>query len=382
MEQGKQKECEPASRPLYRVLTVTGIYPTKRQPHAGTFIKSQVDSLLEAGLEVEIIHPQPGLALLRYMSATWQVFRKTLSGTFDVVHAHYGLWCLAALLGSALARTPVVGSFLGDDLLGTPTGDGAFSKKSLLIVHCSRWLCRRVNAVIVKSREMAEAAGRGQRRFRSVEKKIAVVANGVDFNLFQPVPRGLARAALGWKQDRFYILFGNDPQIPRKNYALAEAAVAQLSASGRDVELIVANGLAQEQVARSINASNALILPSLSEGSPNIVKEAMACNVPVVATDVGDVAEVIGKTAGCAVCPPDAEALALALEKALRYERTTGREDIQHLDRRVVARRVIEVYDYATRKQKGRMQAKRRTQWDDESEKVDTNEMVQEKTRT
>src|SRR5579864_4299695 len=115
-------------KPL-RVLIVTGIYPTKSQPHKGTFIKSQVDSLIAAGLEVEIIHPKPGPVPLRYAIATAQVFLKTLTGNFDIVHGHYGLWCLAARMQWT---TPVVASFLGDDLLGTPTADGSFSKKSRL----------------------------------------------------------------------------------------------------------------------------------------------------------------------------------------------------------------------------------------------------------
>jgi hypothetical protein len=100
-----------------------------------------------------------------------------------------------------------------------------------------------------------------------------------------------------------------------------------------------------------MNASNTLILSSLAEGSPNVVKETMACNVPVVATDVGDVSEVIGQTKGCKVCVFDADALATALEEAIRHtEPTSGRSDIAHLDRRIVARQVIEVYERAMRK--------------------------------
>ena len=324
------------TKKAYRVLMVTGVYPTEERPHAGTFIKSQVDSLVEAGLEVEIIHPKPGPVLLRYAATAIQVFLKTWRGDFDIVHAHYGLWILA---GCMQWTTPVVASFLGDDLLGTPTGNGGFSKKSRLVIHISRWLCHRVKAVIVKSEEMGKAT--------FLRKNIFVIPNGVDFALFRPVPRSAARAALGWKQDTYYILFGNDPRIPRKNFALAQAAIECLGTRGISAELVVANGLPQTEVVQYINACNALILPSLIEGSPNIVKETMACNVPVVATDVGDVSEVIGHTKGCSVCPFEPGALATALEEAIRHtEPTTGRRDIQHLDRRVVAQQVIEVYEW------------------------------------
>jgi len=106
--------------------------------------------------------------------------------------------------------------------------------------------------------------------------------------------------------------------------------------------------LPQTTVVQYINASNVLILPSITEGSPNIVKEAMACNVPVVATDVGDVCEVIGRTKGCKVCPSDPDALADALADALLFpEQTTGRTDIAHLENSIVAKQVIAVYDEA-----------------------------------
>src|SRR5205085_10774535 len=166
-----------------------------------------------------------------------------------------------------------------------------------------------------------------------------------------PLPRCEARAALGWKQDGYYVLFANDPGIVRKNFALAQAAVERLQARGICAELVVANGLPQTQVVQYINASNALILPSLIEGSPNIVKETMACNVPVVATNVGDVAEVIGSTKGCSVCDSNPEALAAGLEQALLLRGpTTGRRDIQHLDSVTVAQQVIAVYTQVIQK--------------------------------
>src|SRR6266566_9081717 len=327
--------AKKSTKKAYRVLMVTGIYPTEERPHAGTFIKSQADSLVEAGLEVEIIHPKPGPVLLRYATAAIQVFLKTWQGDFDIVHGHYGLWVLA---GCMQWTTPVVASFLGDDLLGTPTDNGGFSKKSRLVIHVSRWLCRHVKEVIVKSEEMKKAS--------LMSKNVFVIPNGVDFELFRPLPRSEVRATLGWEQDGYYVLLGNDPQILRKNFALAQAAMECLRTRGISAELVVANGLPQTKVVQYINASNVLILPSLIEGSPNIVKETMACNVPVVATDVGDVSEVIGHTKGCNVCPFEPEALAAALEEAIRHtEPTTGRSDIRHLDRRAVAQQVIGVYE-------------------------------------
>src|SRR5579885_2193854 len=330
-----------------RVLMVTGVYPTEQQSHAGTFIKSQVDSLIAAGLTVDILHPRPGPPLLRYISAAIQVFGKTFSGRYDIVHGHYGLWCLIARLQW---RTPVITSFLGDDILRTITAEGRYSVKGQIVAAISRKLCYLADAVIVKSMQMKAKAGGPQH-------KIFVIPNGVNFEQFHPISREEARSALGWDQQRYYVLFSNNPAIPVKNFPLARAAVERVRSKGFDVELVVASGLPHITVASYMNASNALILTSLAEGSPNVVKEAMACNIPVIATDVGDVASVIGSTYGCHVCSHDPEELAKALEIALQYKgRTAGREDIRHLDNTVIAQQIITLYTQTIhcKRQRGR----------------------------
>lgn len=325
-------------RPL-RVLMVTGIYPTEHLPHNGTFIKSQVESLIAEGVEVEVVHPEPGSVLRRYLWLITQVWKKTRSRKFDIVHGHYGQFCLFARLQWS---APVVASFLGDDLLGTPLGAGKYSKWHALNAKMSRLLCKRVDAVIVKSAEMKRASG---------SEHAFVIPNGVDYELFRPIPRAEARTALGWNADRYYVLFGNNPDIPRKGFDLARAAVEQLRAKGVPVELVVGNGLPQTELLQYINASNALILTSLSEGSPNIVKEAMACNIPVVATNVGDVVDIVGQTQGCSVCSRAPDDVAQGIERALQHSGpTTGRTDISHLERSLVAKQVIAVYESVIQK--------------------------------
>ena len=328
-----------ATQKSFRVLMLTGIYPTEQNPHSGTFVKTQVDSLVAEGLEVDVVHPNPGPVPIRYASAAIQVFLKTLTGRYDVVHGHYGLWCLLTRLQWT---TPVVADYLGDDLLGTVKADGSYSKKGAYVVKVSRWLCGHVDAVLVKTEQMKKAA---------TGRNIYVFPDGVNFDLFHPIPRSEARAKLGWDQDRNYVVFANNPDIPVKNFALAQAAIDRLSQRGITAELVVANGLPQTKVVEYINASNALILPSIAEGSPNVVREAMACNVPVVATNVGDVAQVIGGTEGCVVCTHDPDELSEGLEVALRHkEPTTGRNDTEHLSSSAIAKQLISVYEQISHK--------------------------------
>jgi teichuronic acid biosynthesis glycosyltransferase TuaC len=339
-------ELPGAKKPLH-ILMVTGIYPSEQRPHSGTFIKTVVNALVAAGHNVEVIHPKPGPVPIRYAWAAIQVFLKTLSGHFDIVDGHYGLWCLAARLQWT---TPVVANFHGDDLLGTPIGNDVWERKSLFVVRVSRWLCHVVDAVIVKSEQMKKAALADTLK-AVLADKIHVVPSTVDFELFHPMSRTEAREALGWDQDRYYVLFGNDPQIVRKNFPLAQAAIERLRARGIAAELMVANGLPQTKLVQYINASNALILTSMIEGSPSGVKEAMACNVPVVSVDAGDVPQVISQTKGCKVCPRDPDALAAALEEALLLTGpTTGRTDIAYTESSLVVKKIIAVYDQACHK--------------------------------
>lgn len=332
---------EQATKKPFRVLTVTGAYPTKERPYAGTFCKSQVESLRAVGLEMDVLLPPPGPSPLRYANAAIQVFLKSLTGHYDVIHGHYGLWCLVSRLQWT---TPVVAAFWGDDILGTVQKDGSYSDKSQFVAKVSRKLCYYVGAVIVKTEQMKQRAAGPQ-------EKIFVIPNGVNFEHFRPIPRTEARTALGWDQERYYVLFANNPDIPVKNFPLAQEAVDIVRKKGLDVELVVAKSVPHAQIVQYMNASNALILPSIAEGSPNVVKEAMACNVPVVATNVGDVADVIGHTDGCSVCKHDAQALAAGLERAFAHkEPTTGRHDIRHLDSKFVAKQVIAVYEMVTRK--------------------------------
>ena len=195
-------------KPL-RVLMVTGIYPTAERPHKGTFVKSLVDSLTAVGVEVEVIHPKPSLpTLLRYAIATTQVFCKTLTKQFDVVNGHYGLWCVVARLQWT---TPVVASYLGDDVLGTVIARGEYSSKGNFVASVSHKLCYFVDAVTVKSEQMKQRLGGPQ-------EKVFVIPDGVNFSQFYPMPRSEVRATLGWDQDRYYVLFANNPEIPGEKF--------------------------------------------------------------------------------------------------------------------------------------------------------------------
>ena len=171
-----------------------------------------------------------------------------------------------------------------------------------------------------------------------------LIPNGVDFLNFRPIPKKDALATTGFNiSDHNIIFVAEDPNATIKNLKLAKEAVQLLG--DEKVRLQLISGKTFIDLPYFFNAADVLLLTSLSEGSPNVIKEAMACNCPIVSTDVGDVRTVIGKTEGCFITSFDAKDIASKLKMALTFnKRTNGREAIQQFDSRIVADKIIAVY--------------------------------------
>jgi glycosyltransferase involved in cell wall biosynthesis len=196
-----------------------------------------------------------------------------------------------------------------------------------------------VDAAIVQTEQMAQGLP---------EARVFVLPHEVDTNLFRPLDPPRARAELGLDSAKRYVLFAASPEIPVKRFPLAREAVELLRAENPSVELLTVSKEPQPRLVQYMSACDALIFPSYQEGSPNIVKQAMACNLPIVATDVGDVREVIGSTRGCAVVEPDAAGLARHLRELVnRPRRTDGRTRISRFEPEQVTARLVAVYESA-----------------------------------
>ena len=320
-----------------KVLVVTNMWPSAERPHWGAFVRSQADSLAALGCEntlYEIRGYRSSMEYFRAMSAIPQAARACGA---ELVHAHYGLSGAAA----ARVRLPLGVSFCGDDLLGRPDAHGRLTFKSRALLPVSQQAARRADAVIVKSDEMRRAipgiAG------------VDVIPNGVDLARFAPEPRASARAALGWRDAGHVLLFAADPHELRKNWPLADATRAALTARGLDVRLEAVHGRPQADMVRAMNAADVLLLPSFHEGSPNVVKEAMAVGLPVVAAPVGDCAERLRNVSPSWVVERTVEAFANAAAAVLADQRrSNGREAIERtLSLAAVAKRVLGVYEKA-----------------------------------
>jgi glycosyltransferase involved in cell wall biosynthesis len=326
-----------------RVLFVTNMWPDEERPWYGTFIKTQADSLERIGVELDVL-PIRGYASKRaYADAVGELRRMTRRRDYDVVHAHYGH---AGVVARTQRRAPLVVSYCGDDVLGTPDGNGGLTPRSRAEAAVFRRLAHVADATITKSEEM-ERALPPSRRARN-----HVIPNGVDVERFAPRPRDEARRELGWDGEPI-ALFVGDPGIPRKNHELAAAATEHASRELGGLRLQVAQGFTPDQVPTLMSAADALLMTSLWEGSPNVVKEAMAAELPVVAVPAGDVEERLRGVDGCFVRPYDAAALGEALVAAVRHGRApAARRAVAELSLDNVARRVERVYGDAIARRK------------------------------
>ena len=318
-----------------RVLMITSAWPTPGQPRTTHFIKRQADFLRAAGVDVDVFHFQGRRRIHAYLLAWARVQWRLIRRRYDVVHAQWGQSGLLALP----KRRPLVVTFRGFDLHGVLGSHGRRTLAGALLRSLSRLVARRADAVILVSEHM--------RRSIATPAPVHIIPSGLDLELFRPSPQDEARRRLGLPAGTRLVLFAGDPAVPRKRYALAQEAVRLLE---RDhsvaATLVVAWGVSHTEMPLYMSACDALVLTSLEEGSPNVVKEALACDLPVVSVPVGDVAERLRGIAGCETCPDDRpETLAAALQRVLaRRQRIAGRAAVIDLDENLLTQRVIAIY--------------------------------------
>jgi teichuronic acid biosynthesis glycosyltransferase TuaC len=323
------------------VLFVTNMWPEEERPWYGSFVASQARALRAAGVEVDVLAIRGFAGRAAYATRMAQMLGSNRRRRWDLVHAHYGH---SGVVARMHFRAPLVVSYCGDDLLGTRRPDGGITVRSRAEVAVFRELARVARATITKSSAMEDALP-ASRRDRN-----HVIPNGVDLDRFRRLPRDDARAELGWGVDERVVLFAGNPEVATKNFPRACEVVDRVAADLPGARLRVAWGHPPEAMPRLYSAADALLLTSQSEGSPNVVKEAMACELPVVSTCVGDVADRVRGLPACHAGEADTRELASALRRALDHGpvREARAAAAEVSDERVAAR-VVGVYETALR---------------------------------
>src|SRR5690348_13811789 len=317
-------------RPI-RVLMLTCAWPPPDRPgYTTTFIRRQVEFLQAAGVAVDVFHVTSAMRPTNYLRAWIGARRRATPDRYDLVHAQFGQSGLVALP----KRLPLVVTFRGDDLQGIVGRDLRVTAAGRVLQTVSRLVARAADACIVVSEHM--------KAFLPRSVPATVIPSGLDFGQFRPMPRDDARAHLGLPPDKRLVLFVGNPAVERKRYPLAREAMDILSRS-LPAELVVAWKVRHRDVPFWMNACDALVFTSMQEGSPNAVKEALACDLPVVSVPVGDVAQRLDGVAGCELCADERpETIAAALARVLdRGERIDGRSAVRELDERLLTQQVI-----------------------------------------
>lgn len=296
-----------------RILTVCSYNSGSVSP----FVREQVNSLREMGVIVDYFRIK-GKGTLGYLKNLAPLKNKIKEGNYDLVHAHYGL---SGLLANLQFTLPVVTTFHGSDVHFRFNRFLSYitSRLSSLSVLTNK---KQVNQLILK------------RNFK-------IIACGVDTNLFRPNNKLECRRELGLEDDESLVLFSSAFDNKVKNAELAQQAINKL----KNVSLLELKGFSREEVALLINASDAVLVTSFYETGPLIVKEALACNTPVISTDVGDVKDLIEDLDNCYITSYDPTDIANKVKLVLKKEsKCKGRSAVQEFSLPSVAKSVKDVY--------------------------------------
>ncbi len=293
------------------------------------FIKSQGQSLINEGVELEYFTIK-GKGVIGYLKNRSKLKKFINNNRIDIIHAHYGLIGLLSVL--TFTKIPIILSVMGDDAYGNFDINGKRVKSSYIGMYLTQITLIFVKRIIVKSKNILKVI--------PYKKKCDIIPNGVDFKSFKPYSTLLPKRK---------ILFLADEKNSRKNFKLLEESLKTINIEG--VELINPFPINHSDFPKYLNNCSVFVLTSFNEGSPNVIKEAMACNIPIVSTDVGDVKEVIGNTEGCYIASFEPEDVAEKIKQAMKFgRRTTGRQDIPYLRSDIIAKKIIEIYKKVLKK--------------------------------
>ena len=313
-----------------KVLIVTNVYPSDNNPYSGLFVKEQIEAVEKYYPDVtfDIYYINHYKGKYQYVKSIWEVNRLIKKGCYDLVHIHYGLAGLF-LVDPFKKKIPTIVTYHGSDI----QPKGGSGKISITI---AKYVATKVQAVVILNDLMKLI----------VEKYcdcVYMIPCSVNTNTFRPIPRTMGN-------DKIHIVFPSNHNRAVKNYPLFCKTISILKKDySLDIEEHELKGMSREEIALLYSNADVLLMTSQSEGSPQVIKEAMACNLPCVSTPVGDVSVLLNNVKDSYVSKEhDANELALLVAKSLKHEGSgiPGREKCFKLgiDEESTARKVYELY--------------------------------------
>ncbi len=315
---------------MIKVLTVTNVYlPKGLNQKQSSFVRDQIDAFKRYHPEVDFtLYTIRGFEnKFNYVKSIWEVNRLIRSGVYDIVHIHYGISGLFMLFGIK-PNLPVIATLHGGDIQ---------------IEQGKKWQVLLTKRIIKKCDYVISLNERMKSIVEEYNKNTSIIPCSVDTEFFQPSSHK--------RNDVVKIIFPGSLDRPVKNHPLFLKTIEVLQDKyGYKVEEIDFNNISREDVRNNYQKAGLVLLTSISEGSPGVIKEAMASNLPIVSTNVGDVAPNLEGVANCAVAQKmDPDELAFLCDKCLKNEipGMTGREKLARLgfDDKTICDRIYNLYN-------------------------------------
>lgn len=284
------------------------------------FVVEQMQALCQQGIEIDT-YGIVGKGLLGYLKNINRIRRKICEFQPDLIHAHYGL---SGLCANTQRKVPVVTTYHGSD------------------IHSSGWILKMSKFAIKFSDYNVFVSKRLQELSCCYSFDVAIIPCGIDLETIPDVGREEAKKQIN--RAKPFVLFSSSFNNVVKNVSLAKEAMKKVP----EVELVELKGFTRSEVYLMMNAADCLLMTSDREGSPQVIKEAMACGTPIVSVDVGDVKEIIGNTEGCYLAERNAVDIADKIRLALTFNgKTSGRQRIMDLglSNDIIAKKLISVYN-------------------------------------
>lgn len=327
-----------------KVLVVTNMYPTADRPYFGIFVKEQIDAIKKYHPNVDydfyciegggVNGKSKWLSLINYLKSVWEIDKLLRKRRYDMVHVQYGFSGLY-LLNPFHKRTPVLVTLHGGDIQP--------EQKKQFQVFATRKILRKASFAITLNERMDGIV-------RHYIKSTKIIPCSIDSSLFEP------SLNKNRNSDKPLIVFPSKRERFEKNYPLFEETITLLKSQyGIDSETIELKNMSREEVKELYQNADLLLMTSLSEGSPQVVKEAMACNLPVVSTPVGDVRVLLNGVKGSAVSEQhDAHELARLANDSLsgKLDGINGSDQIKilGLDSKTVSDKIYDIYQMLAKK--------------------------------
>lgn len=307
-----------------KVLYVSALAPGKND--VSPFLSSQYNSLIHAGLDMHKFYYKGG-GVKGYLKAIFDLNNIVKNGNFDIINAQYSY---SGFICNFQKKVPVVTTMLGSDILNW----------NVVTKRIAKFAIKKSKHVIVRSTEMKKIIGKSS--------KVSIIPAGINFDKFVPYDKMQARKQLGIEKDKTVFLFPANPARAVKNYEYAKKLIENYKKLDENSILTVVKNCPQNKLYLWYNAADFILLTSHYEGFPNVIKEALACNKPVIVTKVGGLEDFCGHMPSCCLLDRNIDSDTTRIfDFAKNLKPYDSRKEIEWLDEPNIAKALIDVYEKA-----------------------------------